>query len=368
MNKLTALSLFSGAGGLDLGFELTGRVRVLACLERDEICLETLRINREKGTTQGIHPYLAEARILGVDISTANPRDIVADIGEPIDLVYGGPPCQAFSVIGKREGLSDARGNLIFAFLRFIEELSPKAFLFENVPGFLSIDAGEPFRELCAEFRRLGYSIWTDKVRASDFGAATFRERVFILGAKNVAAFPPPLPTHFEPIAARNSDLFGGPCQPWVTAGERLSHLDVQLQKDESVKNHTFVQHEFEVIQRFNALEFGERDMIRRRNRIDPERPAYTIFVGGKVGKLQARTHIHPHHPRELSPRECAALHGFPAHWEFAGRHDAALLQVANSVPVELAQAMAQHLIDVLDESGQPVAKPVATAKVAVAT
>ena len=144
--------------------------------------------------------------------------------------------------------------------------------------------------------------------------------------------------------------MFGENLKPWVTCGEVLKQFR-QINNLDEIKNHLFVNHKPETIERFSRLQHGERDEIRRRNRLDPARPSYTIFVGGELGKLQARTHIHPYEDRELTPRECAVIHGFPDSWEFEGNLDFALLQVANSVPVPLGNQMAKHLIDFLDKS-----------------
>ena len=179
-------------------------------------------------------------------------------------------------------------------------------------------------------------------VNAADYGAVTFRERFFMIGVLCVSSIRPPLPTHIDPthISLFQEDMFGKNLIPWVTCGEVLERFG-RINNLDEIKNHVFVNHKPETIRRFSRLQHGERDQIRRRNRLDPARPSYTIFVGGELGKLQARTHIHPFEDREPTPRECAVIHGFPDSWEFEGNLDFALLQVANSVPIPLGNHMA---------------------------
>ena len=127
----TALSLFSGGGGLDIGVEQAG-FRTLACVEIDPNCCETLRYNQMK--------YMSDARIINEDVRKVNPRRLMAELGldeGDLNLLYGGPPCQAFSQIGKMDGLGDDRGKLLFEMVRFAKVFRPKAIIIENVKALL---------------------------------------------------------------------------------------------------------------------------------------------------------------------------------------------------------------------------------------
>jgi DNA (cytosine-5)-methyltransferase 1 len=342
----TAVSLFSGAGGLDLGFHGTGMVKTVACYEHSAIFAETLRLNQSSlmygtgGELPAIH-----VEDLSLDETIAG----MASLYSQTDIVFGGPPCQSFSIMGKKGGTNDPRGALIFSFAQVLHALQPKAFLFENVPNFLSIGSGEISAELKQNFIDMGYSLWSGIVNAADFGAFTFRRRFIIMGIKGGETLPEPVPTHSSvSIAGRNVDAK----LPWQKCKVVFDAMDKAEKSGIRLQNHEKVNHTSQVIERFDKLAFGETDHIRKRNRLDPNRPAHSVYVGGKTGKLQARTHIHPYLPRELTARECAAIQGFPLDWEFAGRSDAATLQAANAVPVQLAHSLARHLVNTMVGNG----------------
>lgn len=151
-HQLKAVSLFSGAGGMDIGVEKAGFTH-LACVEFDHNAADTLRFNSERHRTR---PLIVEADIRTVDpLALANPG---------IDLLHGGPPCQAFSLIGKRGSLGDERGMLLFEMIRFARALRPRALLLEQVKGVLSApnEKGEPggvFQRFVRQLEELGYCI-----------------------------------------------------------------------------------------------------------------------------------------------------------------------------------------------------------------
>lgn len=347
-SEFRVLSLFSGAGGLDLGLEETSRFSAVACVDHFDDALATLRKNVGQSLTFGGRA-LERATLCDVDLGE-QPLERIRASGGPIeqfDFVAGGPPCQSFSIMGKRRGLTDPRGNLVLSYLSVIEGVRPRGFIFENVPGFASIDKGDTYRRLLGEFRDLGYGLWSGVVCAADFGAATVRERLFIVGVRGApSGLPGPQATH-APVGHLEDTLPGVDSRvPWVTSAEVLKEIPA------NALNHTLVAHTERVVKRFEKLGPGECDPPRRRNRLDPSKPAYTLFTGGVLGKKQARAHIHPFEPRELSPRECARIHGFPDTWEFYGEHDSVMLQVANSVPVALASAIGNHVADLVDSYG----------------
>ena len=265
--------------------------------------------------------------------------------GNQVDIIYGGPPCQSFSVLGKRGGMLDKRGDLTLKFADTIAEIRPRAFLMENVPGLLTIEGGVQFANLINQFKKSGFQVTYGVLCAADYGAVTLRKRLFVIGARISKKVTLPLPTHYKPFDKQiSAPLFAPILEPWVPCGTRLNDPD----KLASLKNQTFVQHKAETIERFSALDFGERDHKRRRNRLNPNLPSHTLFAGGGKLKGQARAHIHPYQNREITPRECAEIHGFPKNWEFYGEHDSCLQQVVNSVPIELGSAIAKHMMSYL--------------------
>ena len=193
--KRTALSLFSGAGGMDLGVLQAG-FQVLAALELDPYCCETLRENiRRSGRDTAV--YEGDVRIF-------SPRQILEDLRIPpgqTDLLFGGPPCQAFSQIGKQQSLSDERGLLLFQMLRYAEVIQPKAILVEQVKGLLTARdssgrRGGVFDAFLRELEQIGSEARWQVLLAADYGVPQLRERVFTVAVQgtNTVAFP--VPTH----------------------------------------------------------------------------------------------------------------------------------------------------------------------------
>ncbi len=337
MKNYNVLSLFSGAGGLDLGFENAG-FKTKYCIEKNKNCVDTLTINQQNFNVKTNERYFDGAKILEEDINEHNFDEIIDNIEQNNLVIIGGPPCQPYSVIGKRMGVKDNRASTITIYYNFIKTLKPKAFLFENVPGFLSIDNKNTATNFEADLGKHGYKTNNKLLNAADYGSATLRKRFFIIGILDAEHKPNfPEPTHSD----NNNQLnfINNNKNDWITSWERIKNIE------ETSPNSNIVNHDAKVIERFKNLEWGERDQIRRRNRLHPERPSFTIFAGGSETGAGARTHIHPFKNRELTPRECAALHDFPDNYIFSGNRDNIILQVANSVPVNLATAIARELI-----------------------
>jgi DNA (cytosine-5)-methyltransferase 1 len=176
--RLTAVSLFSGAGGMDIGVEAAG-FRNLCCVEWDPNAAETLRQKAERHATG--------TRVLHADIRTVSPESI-APTG--IDLLHGGPPCQAFSLIGKRGSLEDERGLLLFEMVRFAKTLRPRAILLEQVKGLLSApdkkgERGGALRSFLKELNDLGCGLWCSTgARARFHRSYAGPERVLLPAAR----------------------------------------------------------------------------------------------------------------------------------------------------------------------------------------
>lgn len=154
MKKLYALSLFSGAGGFDLGMEAAGFVTRL-CTDIDYHSCQTLINNKARLESDPQYHFLREATIVQKNIKEYSTEEMLSDAGlrrEEVSLVYGGPPCQSFSVFGQRKGMDDPRGTLLWEYLRVIREIEPTSFVFENVAGLLTIDDGKVFERFKKEF------------------------------------------------------------------------------------------------------------------------------------------------------------------------------------------------------------------------
>ena len=354
--QLKAISLFSGAGGMDIGAEGAGFTH-LACVEFDHNAADTLRFNMERHRTP---PMIVEADIRSVDPLT------LADPG--IDLLHGGPPCQAFSLIGKRGSLCDERGMLLFEMIRFTRALRPRALLLEQVKGVLSApnEKGEPggvFKRFVRQLEELGYCIKWSVLCAADYGVPQLRERVFIVATPGTNGFSFPPPTHAE--SPEDAPLF--PLKPYVGVGSVIGDLPKPVGKGEAptIPNHVDVTPDRDRERIHPVSEGGflagtpnagpelkrnltkkDTTKYRRLHRLEP---SLTLRCG--------EIFFHPVEDRYLTPREYLRIHGYPDSHILCGpiRSRSGTVKnldqhrlVANSVPPPLAQAIAAQIVMVL--------------------
>jgi DNA (cytosine-5)-methyltransferase 1 len=361
---MSAVSLFSGAGGMDIGIQQAG-FNILACVENDPYCCETLRVNVQR---EGRDTLIAEEDIRKID--PLQVLDILRIEPGDLDLLCGGPPCQAFSQIGKRLSLNDERGMLLFEMTRFAKVLRPKAILIEQVKGLLNAldHDGRPggvFEMLLNELRDLGYVSKWKVVHAVDYGVPQMRQRVFIVCMLERNSFAFPMPTH---VASSNDlPLFGLP--QYRTVGDVLeglpspvtkedyqgedSHVDITPAGDKRRIHgvpegaHLAAQLHLSVEQRCN-LTRKDTTKFRRMHRNEP---AITLRCG--------EVFFHPIEDRYLTVREYMRIHTYPDSYilkgAIRGRSGRVRLldqyrQVANSVPPlvakQIAEAIRQALLD----------------------
>jgi DNA (cytosine-5)-methyltransferase 1 len=298
--RKTLVSLFSGGGGLDLGLEAAGFETVFAT-DIDPFSCTTLEMGKQYAIEHNL-PFLRAAKIKKADVAQLSSNEILAAIGlkrGEVNLLAGGPPCQAFSVFGKRKGMKDPRGLLPFEYLRLLREIQPKAFVFENVYGLLTINDGKIFEELCEKLERpckgVHYTLSVFRLNSADYGVPQFRDRVFVIGNRNgkrIADIPK--------ICSGTGTAQLLPYRRVSDAFRGLPTLGASL------PNHVGRRHSKRIIDRYARLKFGERDSRTRINKLDPDRPSFTIIVGSDKGG--GKGHVHPHEPREVSPRESARI------------------------------------------------------------
>lgn len=344
-----AISLFAGAGGLDLGVEDAG-FRVAAAVEVDNDAADTM----EKNFTGLTSPVIRRSIL---DVPT---REIVRAAGlrgraRP-DLLVGGPPCTPFSKSGfwlewKRAGL-DPDASLLQEYTRVLAEAKPRAFVLENVYA-LTYDnkASRPaFDRLLREIHDAGYVCTWRVMNAADYGVPQLRPRLFVVGARKGERVPDlPDPTHGGRWERRRT---GGGDRPHVTAGEALAGLHSTFEPEEVVRGrwgHLLP----EVPPGGNYLHFtAERGhpepLFGWRSRywsfllkLDPHRPSPTI-------QAQPGPNVGPFHweNRRLRVPELKRLFTFPDHFEFVGTRGSVQSQIGNSVPPRLASAVARHIVE----------------------
>ena len=311
----TAVSLFSGGGGLDLGMRLAG-LNVAFSSDLEEVNCKTIESNLPGTTTSAEN----------IDDLDGKSIKKAARTNE-IDVVFGGPPCQSFSILGKRGSFEDPRGKLIYEFLRIIKELKPKAFIFENVPGLLTLNGGKDWSNLLQLFREeTGFVPYPIVLNSADFGVPQIRKRVFVVGIRGVArGFSFLDSTHSNP---KDVTLFAAGKPAWLPC-------DVVFDTLNGVPNHDIRLHGPRVLARYKKIPQGGRDRIDHSDRLELGKPSGTVLVGSKAGG--GRPHIHPTENRVITVREAARLQSFPDWYKFEGSSTDQYRQVGNAVPPVLA-------------------------------
>jgi len=346
--KVPVISLFSGAGGLDLGLEATGIFETRCCLEVDSHSCITLRHNRREGRRSGTHDFLRNAVVLQRDAWQVEGEALLRAArlrkGQ-VALLTGGPPCQSFSVFGRRRGMDDPRGNLMWRFVSYVKALEPECFWLENVPGLLTVDGGETFKQVLQALEAIQpYKVKFYVVEAADYGVPQYRKRVFIIGSRSGIELPSNLPellaTHGGTGQLKGDDIQMEPNRlPRVCVKHALTGLPEELG---TIHNHIGRKHSDEIKNRYRNLRLGERDSATRINKLHPDRPSYTIIVGSDKGG--GKGHVHPLQPREVTPRESARMQTFPDFWYFSGTSRHPIRQVGNAVPPVLAAVWAKYI------------------------
>lgn len=327
------IELFCGCGGTSTGF-LDAGIRIAAGFDLDKRAIGAFNFNHNHRCSRGF----------AVDLSVASGAQLLSMAGlDDVDLVIGGPPCQPFSVVGRRRGADDARASLLQDFARIVGELQPSAILFENVPNLQRIGEGtilEQFMQRLAEF---GYSLRCAVLSAADYGVAQTRRRLIIVGAKGMDASVLPKPTHGPP------DLLEPGRQPYVTAQAALGDLPDAAEYGEcGVFNHEPTEHTLQMRARFASLRPGARERGSFHDRLHPDRPGYTLRAG--TGNFSPLRPVHYRYDRVITVRESARLQGFDDSfiWPDWIPRLQQYRQIGNAVPPPLAKAialaMAEHL------------------------
>lgn len=357
-----AISLFSGAGGLDLGLERAG-FQTRGAVEWEPYACEALRRNR------GVEgSFLDGAAILERDVRTVSGAELLREAGlrrGEAALLAGGPPCVTFSVAGRREGLTAETGRLFEDYVRLLRAIRPEGLIYENVKGLLTAAGsdGEPggaFREIAAAIAAEGYALTWRLVNAADYGVPQQRERVIILGRRGRRPPGFPEPTHFDPersIIARPGQ------QPWATVADAIGDLPpAALPGNEPVfANHVARRHSSETQASFALTPPGQRNQRLKRDRLRWDRPSKVIRAQGKPkadGSGQKNSSHQPLHPvehRQLTPRECARIQTFPDGYWLPTTFVNAYRMMGDAVPPLLAEQLGRHMLAQLGAVNPPL-------------
>lgn len=323
--KPTGIELFAGCGGLSTGF-LDAGLNVAAGFELDARAVDAYNYN---------HAYRGSRGFIA-DLNVASGAELLQRAGiKRADFVIGGPPCQPFSIAGKRQGKRDIRADLVGHFIRIVEELKPSAFMLENVPNLAAISGGEFLDEVKSELRALGYTVDHRVVLAADYGVPQNRKRLVVLGVKGKRTVHFPEATH------------GTTEHPYVSAAEAIDDLpDAGEFGETGIFNHEPTAHSDDMIGRLSTLEPGKRERGSYHDRLHPERPSYTLRAGS--GNFSPLRPVHYKHHRVITVRESARLQGFSDDFLWPDRIPRLqqYRQVGNAVPPPMAEAFAVCLAE----------------------
>ena len=406
-SKYTIIDLFAGAGGLSEGFVQAGFVPI-AHVEMDKDACNTLRTRccyhylHSKGQLDIYYQYL-KGEITREALYASVPQDVVDAVinveisdktiegtfdrikklanGRPIDMIIGGPPCQAYSLLGRhrKEMEDDPRTLLYLQYGKFLEEFKPKGFVFENVPGLLSAKKGEHFKNLQDYFRKLGYNVHFQMLNAADYGVLQNRNRLIIVGWKSMEDYGYPNIVKDRPEAVVN-DIF---CDlPFLLAGD-IQNISMYQEPSNQYLRASGIRKDTEsfvsqnitrplntkdaqiyryAIQKWNnekirikndklpkeiRTQKNETSFLDRFKVIDGDGFSHTIIAHlAKDGHY----YIHPNEDlcRSVSVREAARLQSFPDNFYFEGSRSAMFKQIGNAVPPLLAHAIAQAILKTL--------------------
>ncbi|AFZ59334.1 DNA cytosine methyltransferase [Anabaena cylindrica FACHB-243] len=375
-----AVELFAGAGGMTLGFEQAG-FDVLAAVEIDPVHCATHEFN---------FPFWQIFCKSVVEISGEEIRKLSKIKNQEIDVLFGGPPCQGFSLIGKRL-LDDPRNSLVFHYIRLVLELQPKFVVLENVKGMTVGKHREFILEVISAFAAINYKVYQDYqvLNAANYGVPQNRERLFLLACRqdlDLPNYPQPITTYIKKKKAINNQLLLTPSvkkalqdlpiienypelyeQDWILADFGKSSRYVQRLNGFNSKfnNYSYkriydpkiltsslrTKHTEVSIQRFAETLPGKIEPISRFYKLDYKGICNTLRAGtaSNKGAFTSPRPIHPFIPRCITVREAARLHSYPDWFRFHVTKWHGFRQIGNSVPPLLAKAIASEIIKALN-------------------
>ncbi len=305
------ISLFSGAGGLDLGLVLSGN-NVVWANDIDGDAVKTYRKN------------------IGNHIVCDDIKNIDINVLPDADVVVGGFPCQGFSLANRMRSSDDDRNQLYKFFYSTILVKQPAFFIAENVKGILSLEKGEAIKKILSDFEKAGYITMVNVVNMADYGVPQARQRVIIIGQRKdfgedmIFKFP-------EHTHSKKGDL-----RPWMTIKDALKHFP-NPDDNNIVLNHVY-----------SAYKVSYRNYTGHR-KTDPDKPSPTVLARGN-GKGGVCAIPHYNGERRLTIRESASVQTFPETFEFFGSMTSCYRQIGNAVPVQFSKLLGLELIRIEKE------------------
>ncbi len=327
------ISLFSGCGGLDLGFERAG-FEIPVANEFDPTIWETFKVN---------HP---KTKLIEGDIRKIKEEDFP----DEIDGIIGGPPCQSWSEAGSLRGIEDSRGKLFYEYIRILKSKQPKFFLAENVSGMLANRHSEAVKNIIETFKECGYNVSITLVNAKDYGVAQERKRVFYIGFRSDLGvefkFPEGSTRHGNKLTLR--DIIWDLQFSVVPAGAKNYH------NPEAINNNEYFTGSYSTIfmSRNRVKDWDEQAFTvqasGRQCQIHPQAPKMKFISQNKREFVKGKEHLY----RRMSIREIARVQGFPDSFKFIYKNtDDAYKMIGNAVPVNLAYEVAVAIKNALENT-----------------
>jgi DNA (cytosine-5)-methyltransferase 1 len=340
-SQIEAISLFSGAGGLDIASELNG-INVRTAIDIDHDSIESLKLNNRSKTK----------KIIEQDIKNLKAKSIEKYLGNKNIIIIGGPPCQPFSKNGywvkneNRKITKDPR-NCIEDYFDFVKILNPKGFLLENVGSILHPTNKKAIECIINHSKKLNYNLKIIKANALDYGVPQKRQRIFFIGSKKKFQMIEPQKTHFNP---EKPSLFDNNLMPYETVGSHIKDFESSSYKEDAeVTSEGTYYHELKKVppgKNYLALcnQKGSKFIKNTRFwnfllKLSPNLPSWTIAA-------QPGPWVGPFHwtNRRLRVPEIAAIQTFPKNYRFYGNRRSIQKQIGNAVPPLLGKAMVKYL------------------------
>lgn len=339
---MNVISLFSGCGGLDLGFEQAG-FRIPVANEFDPTIFTTFKINHP-------HTHLIES-----DVRNITKETIMPFLSGEVDGIIGGPPCQSWSEAGSLRGIEDARGQLFFDYIRILQEFKPKFFLAENVSGMLANRHSSAVQNILGLFEKAGYDVSLTLVNAKDYGVAEERKRVFYIGFRkdlNIRFVFPKGSTTEDSKKLKLRDVIWDLQETAVPAGPKNHHNSAAINSNE------YFTGEFSpIFMSRNRVKAWDEQAFTvqasgRQCQLHPQAPKMQKFGQNDCRFVKGSEHLY----RRMTIREAARIQGFPDTFQFIYKNtNDAYKMIGNAVPVHLAYEIASAIRLFLEGKGDQV-------------
>tara|TARA_Y100000590_G_C15685047_1_gene1001263 strand:- start:867 stop:1910 length:1044 start_codon:yes stop_codon:yes gene_type:complete len=340
-NSIQAVSLFSGAGGLDIGC-LFNNIEVKVSIDFDNDSIETLKKNHQ----------FSETKIIKADVKKYKPKSIEKHLNGKKTIIIGGPPCQPFSKNGywienKNRKITKDPRNCINDFFRFVKNLNPEGFLIENVESILHPTNKRAIQYIINSTKKLNYHFKMIKANALDYGVPQKRKRIFFFGSKKDFELDEPEKTHFDPL---ETNLFNSNLKPYETVEHFIKEFSSNKYKEDSedASKGTYYKELKKVPpgKNYLALCDGKKSSFKTGTRfwnfllkLKPNLPSWTIAAqpGPWVGPFHWEN-------RRLRVPEIAVIQTFPKNYKFFGSRRSVQRQIGNAVPPLMGKAMVNFL------------------------